>query len=293
MSFQSGVDHVVIKYSPRAAKAIGQLKSHYNDIEVFVEDTGNHNMWLLVLRSIMPKGVKLESVTMLGGRNAVIKACELDQENDSRRKLYIIDGDMDFLLGKRAPGLKHLHRIRAANIENLILHEDALVSMALEHEVKKSDRTIRADLNFAEKYSALEKCLRPLFVAYAVVQKLRAEISTTSFSVHKLLTHKKSGAELDLAKVRKRIFSLYRHLASFLEISKIRVAKDAISARANKLPLAQIASGKDYILPLIMIDFQSYCGYGKGAENFKVALSRSYSKEIEPFFSRKVASLFV
>lgn len=122
-------------YSPRAAKALALLKKHYNDVDIFVEDTGNHNMWLLIDRSLLPDGTKLESVNMLGGRDAVTKACELDQISNGRKKIYIIDGDFDFLLGKKP--LKYFYRIKSNNIENLLINEDSLIPMALEHQPKK------------------------------------------------------------------------------------------------------------------------------------------------------------
>ena len=38
----------VISYSIRAASAMAYLKRPYNDVDIFVEDTGNHSMWLFI-----------------------------------------------------------------------------------------------------------------------------------------------------------------------------------------------------------------------------------------------------
>jgi hypothetical protein len=121
----------VPKYSPRAAKALAFLKRHYNDVDIFVEDTGNHNMWLLFLRKMLPSSVHLESVNALGGRDRVIEACRLDQSDTGRRKLYIIDGDFDLLLGRKKPRLRFLHRLKAYCIENLLITEKAIVQIGM------------------------------------------------------------------------------------------------------------------------------------------------------------------
>lgn len=43
---------MTLRYSPRAARALARLKSPYNDIEIFVEDTVNANMWLELIRAV-------------------------------------------------------------------------------------------------------------------------------------------------------------------------------------------------------------------------------------------------
>jgi thiamine pyrophosphate-dependent acetolactate synthase large subunit-like protein len=64
----------VVSYSPRAARALSFLKRPFNDVDIFVEDTGNHNMWLALIRRILPNGLRLASVNLLGGRASVVEA---------------------------------------------------------------------------------------------------------------------------------------------------------------------------------------------------------------------------
>lgn len=281
----------MLNYSPRAAKAMAQLKRHYNDVDVFVEDTANHNMWLLIIRSLLPTGMHIESVNMLGGRNAVTRACELDQKNTGRKKIYIIDGDLDFLLGKRMKRLKYLYRIRANNIENILINEEALVSMALEHQPKKNEITLRSEISFAESENMIRDALIPLFIAYAVTQKLSPTTQTTSFSVRKLISNTPSGPKIDKKKVGSRIFSLYLNLARNFGVERVKSERAKVHKRSEKLKISQIVSGKDYVLPLIMLQFQARCGYGRNDESFKVALARSWSRDSEPYFARKMKTL--
>jgi hypothetical protein len=111
----------MIKYSPRAARAIGLLKSFYNDIEIFVEDNASPNMHLFICRAVLGGRVKLTSVNPLGGRDAVLDACRRDQAVRPGKRLYVIDGDLDLIMGRSKPRLKHLYRFRAYCVENLLI----------------------------------------------------------------------------------------------------------------------------------------------------------------------------
>ncbi len=279
------------KYSPRAAKALAMLKQHYNDVDIFVEDTSNHNMWLLLMQAILPAGTKLESVNMLGGRLAVEKACALDQTDDGRRKLYIIDGDLDFLLGKRTRRLKYFYRLKANNVENLILSELALTQIALEHQPLMTQPALRSLIEFPATLLTLDIVLRPLFVAYAVTQKLCPSLQTTAFPVNKLIVNTKKGPRIDPIKVRRRIIALYVAVARQVSLSTIRKARSSIAMRSSSLPITQIVSGKDYLLPIFLLQFQARCGYPSKVENFKVALARSFGGSAEPYFARRVRSI--
>ena len=55
----------MIRYSPKAAKALGFLKTAYNDVEIYVEDETCHHMYLLLFRKILPPWIRLTSVNQL------------------------------------------------------------------------------------------------------------------------------------------------------------------------------------------------------------------------------------
>jgi len=280
----------VVSYSPRAAKALALLKRHYNDVDIFVEDTGNHNMWLFIARRLLP-GVKIDSVNMLGGRDKVLQACKLDQYDTGRRKLYIIDGDFDFLLGRRKQALKFLYRLRGYCVENLLVSESALIQIGLETNPTHSEAQIASRLAYQVLMEEIERGLRPLFIAYAVCYCLSNATQTVKYALSKLIVHDTSGAKLDAPKIRVRIFSVLRAARVATGRSVVRACHNDISQRATGLPLSQIASGKDYLLPLIFFSFRARCGYKGSIENFKVALARSFDPGQEPYFARRMRHL--
>ncbi len=248
-------------------------------------------MWLLIARSLLPVGTKLDSVNMLGGRNAVTEACALDQKNTGRKKLYIIDGNLDFLLSRRIPRLKYFCRIKANNVENLLLSEEALVATGLEHAPTVNEHTLREKLNYDRVVQGLSEVLKPLFVAYAVVHKLRPSIQTIGYSVFKLTRKVGSSQIIDKLKVGMRGFKLYLCAARQVGLEALREARAEIRQKADQLSLSQIVSGKDYLLPLILLHFRSVCGYPRGDENFKVALARSFHPLSDPNFQRRMKKL--
>lgn len=282
---------MVPSYSPKAAKALALLKRQYNDVDIFVEDTANHNMWLLIIRSMLPREIKIESVNMLGGRSSVEKACSLDQSNTGRKKLYIIDGDLDFLLGKRAKRLRYLYRIKANNIENLLMNEKSLVAIAMEYKPKKKEGEISSELNLSQSLAQLDRCLRPVFVAYAVAQKLRIECKTTSLSVMDLTTNTKLGPIINEKKAAARVISIYKKVVCMCGVEKARLEYLKIKHRSQNLPLSRVVSGKNYLLPIIKLQFQARFGYQGQNESFKVALARSFDPAMEKAFARAVAEI--
>lgn len=281
----------MVRYSPRAAKALALLKRPYNDVDIFVEDTGNHNMWLLTVRRLLPLGTKITSVNMLGGRDAVISACKLDQTNTGRRKLYIVDGDFDYLLGKSRKKLKYYYRLRSYCIENLLIRENPLIQVGLENSPKLNEAQIAKEINFQIIMREVEELLVPLFISYAVAHKLHRPAKTVSFPVGSLFQASSNGPRLDRLKVLNRIIGLYRTVAKQKGANATRATQREISLRVSKLTVCQIVSGKDYILPLPMARFKASCGYGRSMENFKVALARSYDETADPYFARRLRNL--
>ncbi len=248
-------------------------------------------MWLLIARSLLPSGTKIDSVNMLGGRNAVTEACALDQTNTGRKKLYIIDGDFDFLLSRRVPRLKYFCRVKANNIENLLLSGKAFVATGLEHAPLANEYTLSKSLDYDRVVQNLEEVLKPLFVVYAVVHKLCPSIQTTGYSVFKLTRKFGSSLILDKLKVGQHSFKLYLRAARQVRLKVLREMRVKIQQKAEQLSLNQIVSGKDYLLPLLLSHFRSVCGYPRGNENFKVALARSYLPSSDPNFQRRMKNL--
>jgi len=276
----------VVRYSPSAAQALAYLKRPYNDIDIFVEDTAGHNMWLVLLRRVLPKRVRLTSVNQLGGRANVLKACKLAQNGIKRKQLYIIDADFDYLLNKRKPKLKHLYRIRAYCIENLLMREAALVQVGLSAMSNATEAQIASSLQFGRWYGTVSKQLAPLFCTYAVAHQLAPQHHTVSFAVGKLLTHQRGKAELDSLKVIRRCREIARLVVKAVGYQPFLDTMNIMRARSARLSPVQTISGKDYLFPILHIWLRRQIACRGTIEELKVRLAEFWDASSEPWLTR-------
>ena len=280
----------MVSYTARAAKALGYLKKRYNDIEIFVEDTSNHNMWLRVIQNIVPSTVRLSSVNMLGGRSSVLAACRLDQNNDGRKKLYIIDGDFDFLLGRPKPRLRHLYRIRGYCIENILLRPESMLEVGVDARPMCTKEDIENLMDYPSFLGDHEAKLTTLFIAYATAHKVAPNLKTTSYSVMKLTTQVGGCPTLNANKIDHRIMQIVREASRIVGVRAFKSVRREVQRTSLTLNLDQIVSGKDYLFPLVWVRLRSTCGYSGSMEQLKIHLAREHSPKYEPWFARRLQS---
>ncbi len=280
-----------LQYSSRAAKAIGVLKKPYNNLEIYVEDTSSQNMWLRILQAVIPRTIKLRSVNMLGGREQVLAACRLDQKDDGRKRIYIIDGDFDFLRGKGKPRLKYLYRLRAYCAENLLISNDNIADVALDCTSTTSLKEITGKTDLEGEILKPISALRNLFVVYATAFELKSGQKTVGFSVQNLLTSSPSSVQLCELKIRKRYIDVLRTLCRSHTVDVVRSKRKAIARNAKSLNLHQVVSGKDYILPVVLLHLKRTYGYKGTVDQLRGRLSKNFSPTMEPYLARRLLEL--
>ncbi|WP_417020904.1 DUF4435 domain-containing protein [Candidatus Phyllobacterium onerii] len=271
----------MISYSARAVRAIGFLKAAYNDIEIFVEDTANPTMWLRLIQKLVPPHIRLESVTPLRGRDRVVDACRRDQQADGRRRLYIIDGDYDHLLGRKKPRLRYLHRLRAYCSENIIVREQSLVEIGLDCSVTASRHAVATKLDYQNLIETYEHLLRELFIVYAATHLICSKIQTVGISIMEFT----SNNLIDPKKIRKRMSDVIRQVRREGKSLEFSVMRKEARTRASSLPLEMIVSGKDYIFPIVYVHMRSKFSFRGNQEQLKVLLAREFQPLYSPHLS--------
>jgi Protein of unknown function (DUF4435) len=283
----------VVKYPIGAARALGFLKRYYNDVDIYIEDLTGHNMALFVFRKILGDAVRLTSVNQLGNKLDVIKACEIDQRDDGRRKLYIIDGDLDLLKGVPRPRLKHLYRLRVYCFENLLISEQAVIELASEVESNTPPHELQARLDHPAWMVGIGSRLISLFILYAVSSKLCPSVSTIGFNVHRLCTKTATGqVALSDEKVRARMRALARDCSAAAGLQAISTERRKIASRAaaDGNP-TRFMSGKDYLLPLLRLRLSFEIGFRGSLDELRVRLARHYDVAQEPLLARTLRSV--
>ena len=282
---------MIPKYPVRAAKGLARLKRHFNDIEVFVEDTKNANMWLELVKRIIPSHVRLKSVNQLGGRDRVLAACRADQVHDGRRKIYIIDGDFDYILGRKKPRLKFLYRIRAYCVENLLISEQGVEYVGVPSRPDWSLSKMNTEFGYKRWLSEVSKVLLPLFRAYAVAHELSPNLKTTGYPLGNLLVNTAKGPELCKVKVYKRIHSLLKEVRSVASAMEVRQSWIKICGSMAKLSVKEVISGKDYIFPLLAMRISKVLKFQGSHEQLKVYMARGFDRRMEPRLCQRLKAI--
>lgn len=280
-----------VVYPPKSAPALGFLKSSVNDVEIFVEDSASQNLWVKLLRNFLPEGVSFNSVTPMGSRSNVINACRADQVVDGRKKLYIIDGDFDFLQGRRKPSLKHLYRLRAYCVENYLVDEHGLVSLATLFETSITESAALAKLGFAKWVDDNERLLSALFICYAVANRLISYEATVSFSVHRLLKAGCSRKNVCGKRVSSRILYLYRKMIKECGSAVVRSEFIAVHVEYKKFGFLVSVSAKDYIMPQLFEIMKSEFSMSVRKSQFKVMLAERTHRRKDRYLAQRLAAI--
>lgn len=242
----------MVQYPIRAIRALGYLKAAFNDAEIYVEDTTCRNMHLIIYRRILGERVRLRSVNQVGDRRRVLAACMADQADDGRRKLYLIDGDFDCLLGRRVPRLRFLYRLKTYDIENLLIYETAVVGVGMAARPNDDEVAIAHDFDFAVWQKEIVRAFLPLFVVYAAVYCIEPTLQTVGYAVHRLCDLVQAELVPSGTKIRARLRGLLReirrrgHWAAYVQARTIIMRR--VSRASHK---ERFISGKRYILPIL------------------------------------------
>lgn len=159
----------------------------FNDVNFFIEDEDEENLYQAILGRFFPK-LKITQIFPLAGKQNVISHAS-DPVNSSRagRSVYIVDKDFDDLLGHKIY-IANLFYLEKYSIENYFLEEDAVVEIALESSPKIDLETLRATISFSTFYKKSVNDLSPLFRLFFAVQRFNlgmknCDIKCESFSV--------------------------------------------------------------------------------------------------------------
>jgi hypothetical protein len=274
------------RYSVSAAKALGFLKRPYNDVEIYVEDMTCHYMYVLFFRRILPAPTRLVSVNQIGDRRSVIQACRRDQINDGRKRIYIIDGDFDHYHNKKRPRIKHLYRLRAYCVENLIFHEIAAIAVAARADTNTPENVITRQLDFTRWNEEITRKLMPLFIVYSIAEAFGSGVPTVSFAVERLLV----GRDLSQERIRQRMAEVARDVCRARGFPAYKQMRQSIQRNLGRarIPADHLISGKSYLLPLLHKRLREQFGYRGNADQLRTELAENYDAALEPRLRRRL-----
>ncbi len=275
----------MVSYTGAAQVGRAYLLARYNGVLTFVEDSTATNMHVRMLRQICKGRAEIENVFPLGNRKAVIDRALSDQSASIPPRIYVVDGDSDYLAGMPIPTSRNLYRLDAYCVENLLLEEEGLVELICECQPDADRATARSLLSTQVPVGRVADALLPLFAVYAVSYALNLGIETVSYKVVRLCTVQNNPATLSPVLVAKRTRQVRNEIVSQVGWPTYRRVKAAVDARLSAaLNPIRLISGKDYLFPLLQGFLRGQLGHTDSTEKLKVRLAAHYDPKVEPHY---------
>jgi hypothetical protein len=159
--------------------ALDIFYTDFNDVNFYVEDEHQENLYLEILRKLF-KRTRITRIFPLGGKSAVLRhALSPDNQNTPCFRAYIVDRDFDHLLGQslRHPNVFYLD---VFCIENHLLEPNAVIELIVENHPKKRREDVETKLSLDVTIPSFYDHLRPLFSLFFCAQYLNLGVKNCS-----------------------------------------------------------------------------------------------------------------
>lgn len=249
-----------------------------NDIDIYVEDTAHgYEKLARELFSRVFEGVyKVKKVFPLGERAIVVNECGKNQTKVARPTLYVVDGDLHLLTNDDPADekkLNGLYKLPCYCIENILIDEQAITKLLHEEDTVNDLGFLRNELKFEGWIACNDDLLVDLFMEYGAAKKLAPHLQTVRYSVRKLISS--ADGTVDEVKIRTRAEELRSNVVTevgeerYLEIKRLILT----NVKKSDKKMLKFVSGKDYLLPLLILKMKSVVATKISNINLKIRLA--------------------
>jgi len=164
--------------------ALDVFYDEFNDVNFFVEDEDQENLYEIIFRRMFPD-FRIARIFPLGGKLAILNHSSQSQARaNSPRSVYLVDKDFDDFLGLKIdrPMLFYLDRYC---IENYFIESGAIIEFIVESSPKMKRSEISESLNLDARIPELMESIRPLFQLFYCVQRFGLGIKNCSLPVER------------------------------------------------------------------------------------------------------------
>jgi hypothetical protein len=247
----------MLSYSSEPKRLVSTFLAYRNDIDIYTEDDEKDKEFYRVLFSrLLDPSVKINDITPLGCKENVIDLCKNEPDN-GRRKIFIIDGDVAIIHGG-VVSLPNLHVLESYCIENFLIEQKSICQFIYLNCGVKPIEDIEANIQYDNWLSSYSESLMELFFHFAVIHKLCGKFTLYNANkYHKKVKDKivfdKTLVQADIAEVRNEIVTTFGQESYDVEYQKL------IERWPKSIEhLLTIVSGKDYLIPLLLIKTQEF-----------------------------------
>ncbi len=273
--------------SPDGLAALDIFYEDFNDVNFYVEDEEQENLYWEILRKLF-SDIRISRIFPLGGKPAVIQHVMSGSSQEIKCfRAYILDRDFDHLLGIQVehPNVFYLD---SYCIENHLLESAAMVELVIENHPKRRRSDVEANLSLEARIPSFYSSLRPLFTLFFCTQQLNLGVKNCSakpeaFCEQKQLWELKSAS---VASYRGELLAAAsaKGMSSDLFHSQFELASSHVSTASDH----ELVSGK-FIAAMLFHYLQKKARLGsitfesfvyRLAKNCKLGSMRAFAKRV-------------
>jgi hypothetical protein len=268
----------MFRYKDKVVPAISIFFKYKNDVDIFIEDSNDQEFYKSLFSSLL-NGKRINKVISCNCKTSLISACENDQTDRKRKRVYIVDGDLDLVLESNRNDLKYLHVLDRYCIENFLIEENGIIETLHDCIIMEKEK-ISKQLGLENWLKSISHSLIELFLHYSISHENALGFPTVSYSIGRLCRQVSGVTVLDVEKVNDRVKEFRNKIIT--EIGEEKYNNSIYELRtkwpSNVDTLLKIVSGKDYILPLIAFRFKKLKGketYNLKWESLRMRLAKT------------------
>lgn len=247
----------MLEYKDEPQRLVSTFFAYRNDIDIYTEDEEKDKEFYKALfsRLIKPE-IKINDITPLGSKEKVIECCAKEPKSE-RRKLFIIDGDIALIHGKKIE-LENLFVLNRYCIENFLIDKNSTCNFVYLNCGTKSKEELMSDIEYDNWLSHYTDSLIQLFIHFAIMNFYGGKF--TLFNANKYHTKTGNRYIFDASLVNKDIEIVKADIIkNFGEENYIYKLEELKLKWENNIDnLLTIVSGKDYLIPILLIKTQLF-----------------------------------
>ena len=234
----------MIQYGLSARPALARLMRSYNDIDIYVEDSTYVGVYKKLVNKALAGRGSVASVTPLGPKSVVLARAMNDNAPGGRPRLYIVDGDFDFISKKRHPSAPHLYRLNVYSLENLVFERAGVYALSELSLPDIEDNRAHQLSGYEQIERCLDNDLAYLFKIHAIARRMGVNdrsFRIESFSISD--TYNGRVISANRQKCRRKAIQLISELKRRKGLSRYRLARAVV----NEIIQTRAVSGSAYV----------------------------------------------
>ncbi|MBQ21578.1 MAG: hypothetical protein CMD31_12545 [Flavobacteriales bacterium] len=289
----------MLEFGYKALKALPKFFSYRNDIDIYTEDkVADKEFYRTLFKRVLGNEIKINDVTPLGCKTNVLNAFDNQDKTDRRKKLYIVDGDLELILDTNRKATGNLIVLDSYCIENYLIDETGGIELIYFSNGSESRDNLKNKLNFSKWLEYNAPYLVDLFLNFAILRKYGG--GPIIKTAHDFLTQNGKQTILDKDSINQYSQDIKSQIIQRLTINSIENPDETYSNdytllsnkwKTNNMTLLRIVSAKNYLIPLLQFRINFCIDKGKSLvpkDSFKLFLADKCDIQRLSFIREKV-----